>query len=216
LVETGFGPKLSPKQREFYRIPESRLLANLAELGYGPDDINFVINTHLHPDHCGGNTRIDNGIAVTAFPKAEYVVQEQEWHDATHPSERTRAVYLPENLLPLQEVNQLRLIRGEAQITPEIRCLPTPGHTFGHQSVIIQSAGETAIYMGDVSPWALNMERIPWTTAFDVQPLQTVDTKMSLRKWVLGNHALLIFGHDPKTPWGYLFEAEGAARVTPA
>ena len=216
LVETGFGPKLPPKQREFYRIPESRLLANLAELGYGPDDINFVINTHLHPDHCGGNTRIDNGIAVTAFPKAEYVVQEQEWHDATHPSERTRAVYLPENVMPLQEANQLRLIRGEAQITPEIRCLPTPGHTFGHQSVIIQSAGETAIYMGDVSPWALNMERLPWTTAFDVQPLQTVETKMALRKWVLGNHALLVFGHDPKTPWGHLFEAEGAARVTPA
>lgn len=216
LVDTGFGPKLPPRQREFYRLPESRLLANLAELGYGPEDIHFVINTHLHSDHCGGNTRLENGAAVPMFPKAVYVIQEQEWHDATHLSERTKAVYVPENILPLQAADQLRLIRGEAQITEEVRCLPTPGHTFGHQSLVIQSEGQTAIYVGDVSPWAVNMERLPWTTAFDVQPLQTVEIKRSVQKWALGRNALLIFGHDPRTPWGHLFEEEGAARITAA
>lgn len=216
LVDTGFGPKMPPKQRDFYRTPESRLLANLAELGYAPEDIHFVINTHLHPDHSGGNTRAESGMAVPTFPKAVYVIQEQEWHDATHPNERTRTFYLPENVLPLQEADQVRLIRGEAQITDEVRCLPTPGHTFGHQSVVIQSDGETAIYMGDMSPWALNMERLSWTTAFDVQPLQTVEIKRAVQKWVLERNALLIFGHDPKTPWGHLFEEEESVRVTPA
>jgi glyoxylase-like metal-dependent hydrolase (beta-lactamase superfamily II) len=215
LVDTGFGTKMPSKQREFYRTPDSRLLANLAELGYAPEDIHFVINTHLHPDHCGGNTRMENGVAVPSFPNAVYVVQEQEWHDATHPNERTRAVYLPENMLPLQKSDQLRLIRGEAQITDEIRCLPTPGHTFGHQSVVIQSDGETAIYVGDMAHWAVNMERLPWTTAFEVQPLQTMEIKQAIQKWALARNALLIFGHDPRTFWGHLFEAEETVRVTP-
>jgi glyoxylase-like metal-dependent hydrolase (beta-lactamase superfamily II) len=216
LVDTGFGPKMPPKQRDFYRIPESRLLANLAELGYAPEDIHYVVNTHLHPDHCGGNTRIEDGTPVPTFPKAVYVIQEQEWHDATHPNERTKSVYLPENLLPIQKADQLRLIRGETQITEEVRCLPTPGHTFGHQSVVVQSEGQTAMYVGDTAHWALNMERLAWTTAFEVQPLQTVDVKRSIQKWALARNALLVFGHDPKTFWGHLFEAEGAVRVTSA
>lgn len=216
LVNTGFGPKMSPKERGIYRFPESRLLTNLAELGFGPEDIHIVINTHLHPDHCGGNTTLVDGKPVPTFPKATYVVQDQEWYDATHPNERTRAVYLAENLLPLEERQQLRLIRGEEHIVEGIRCLPTPGHTFGHQSVAIESAGEAAIYLSDMAPWAVHLERLAWTTAFDVQPLQTVDVKRSIRQWALRNNALLIFEHDPRVPWGRLQEDGGAVRVVEA
>jgi len=215
LVDTGFGPKMDAKQRSIYRLPESRLVASLAELGYAPEDIHIVINTHLHSDHCGGNTKMENGKAVPLFPKATYVIQEGEWHDATHTNERTRGVYLPENVLPLQESGQLRLVRGEAQITDEVRCLPTPGHTLGHQSVVIRSDGEIAVYVGDMSPWALYMERLAWTTAFDALPLQTVETKRAFRHWAHRSNALLVFGHDPKAPWGRLREADGGLQVTP-
>ena len=213
LVDTGLGPKMGPKQREIFNMAESHLVASLAELGYAPEDIDIVINTHLHSDHCGGNTRMENEKVVPAFPKAVYVVQEQEWHDATHTTERTHGVYLPENVLPLQTAGQLRLVRGETQITDEVRCLPTPGHTSGHQSVVIRSDGEIAVYAGDMSPWALYMERLAWATAFDVQPLQTVETKRAFRHWAIRSNALLVFGHDPVRSWGRLREADGAVQV---
>jgi len=216
LVNTGFGPKLDPKQRDIFAIPESRLALSLAELGYAPADITHVINTHLHSDHCGGNTRLQDEKAVPTFPNATYIIQEQEWYDATHANERTRATYLPENLLPLAESGQLRLLRGEALITDEVRCLPTPGHTRGHQSVVVESAGETAIYVSDTAPWAVNLERAAWVTAFDTEPLLTLETKKALQQWALRTNALLIFEHDPRLSWGRLRQADGAMRVMPA
>lgn len=216
LVNTGFGPKLLPKMRDIFGIAESRLLSSLAELGYAPEDIDIVVNTHLHSDHCGGNTRTEDGIIVPTFPRATYVVQEQEWHDATHPNERTRATYLPENLLPVQEAGQLRLLRGEAPITDEVRCLPTPGHTPGHQCVVVESDGETAIYLSDLASWAVNFEKLAWVTAFDVHPFQTMETKKSIQRWAVETNALLIFEHDPQIPWGRLVEGDTGLQVIPA
>lgn len=216
LVNTGFGPKLAPKTRDIFGIPESRLLGNLAELGFAPEDIDIVVNTHLHSDHCGGNTRTENGTLVPTFPRALYMVQEQEWHDATHPNERTRATYLAENLLPVQEAGQLRLLRGDARITDEVRCLPSPGHTRGHQCVVVESEGETALYLSDLASWAVSFENVAWVTAFDTHPLQTMETKKALQRWALQTNALLIFEHDPRLPWGRLRETDGKLQVVPA
>ncbi len=216
LVNTGFGAKLSPKMRDIFGIPESQLLSSLAELGYTPEDIDIVVNTHLHSDHCGGNTTLENGVAVPTFPRATYIAQEQEWHDATHPNERTRATYLPENLLPVQEAGQLHLLRGDAQITDHVRCLLSPGHTPGHQCVVVESDGETAIYLSDLASWAVNFEKVAWVTAFDTHPLQTMETKKALQRWALRTDALLIFEHDARLPWGRLREADGGLQVVPA
>jgi len=216
LVNTGFGPKLTPKTRDIFGISESRLLNNLAALGCAPEDIDIVVSTHLHADHCGGNTKMENGSIVPTFPHALYMVQEQEWHDATHPNERTRATYLPENLLPVQKAGQLRLLRGDARITDEVRCLPSPGHTRGHQCIVVESEGKTAIYLSDLASWAVSFEHVAWVTAFDTHPLQTMETKKALQRWALQTDALLVFEHDSRLPWGRLREADGKLQVVPA
>jgi len=109
LIETGVGEKLPDKLREIYSIQrQGGLLAGLAQYGLSPKDINMVILTHLHFDHCGGNTIIgEEGKPIPTFPNAQYVIQKGEWEDATNPSPLNRASYLPENFLPLPEHGQL-------------------------------------------------------------------------------------------------------------
>jgi len=206
LVDTGYGRKLPARQCELLALRRDRggLLDNLRQLGYAPGDIDFVINTHLHPDHCGGNTVLRDDVAVPAFPNAEYWIQYHEWVDACCPNERTRKTYLPENFSPLQQADQLRLLYGDTQVTDEVRCVVTRGHTRGHQSVIIESAGEVAVFLGDVAARAVHLERLAWTTAFDTEPLETLEAKRALRDWALKKHALLIFGHDVRMPIGRL------------
>lgn len=192
LIETGLGNKPgNPYQGG------GRLLQNLAAEGIRPQEIDVVINTHLHADHCGWNTVLRDGVALPTFPSARYYLQHKEWEDATHPNERTRAAYLAHNLLPLEEAGQLELVDGERQVTPEVRILPNPGHTEGHAVVAITSGGETAVYLGDMAQHVTQLERFPWTTAFDVLPLVSLETKKRvITQAIEGNH-LLIVPHLP-------------------
>jgi glyoxylase-like metal-dependent hydrolase (beta-lactamase superfamily II) len=206
LVDTGFGRKLSPKDSNLFALRRDHgdLLDNLEHLGCGPGDIDIVINTHLHSDHCGGNTISREGVPVPTFPNARYWIQRLEWADACYPNERTRSSYIPEHFLPIQQAGQLQLLHGDARVTKEVRCVVTRGHTRAHQSVIVESAGEVAVFLGDLASGAVQLERLPWTTAFDTEPLETVETKRAMRDWAAERHALLIFGHDVSTPCGYL------------
>jgi glyoxylase-like metal-dependent hydrolase (beta-lactamase superfamily II) len=111
---------------------------------------------------------------------------------------------LPENLLALEASGQLRLLNGDTVVTSEVRTLVTPGHTRGHQCVILESGGQTAIYLSDLAPLTVNLERLAWMTAFDVEPLETLETKRRIRDWALAADLLLIFEHDPGVPLGRL------------
>jgi len=216
LVDTGVGDKLSAKRKEILNLERQRgLVESLKDKGVDPREIDVVINTHLHADHCGGNTREEAGRTIPTFPQADYWVQEEEWEAVQHPSERTRAAYLPENYDPLQERGNLCLIRGDTPVTSEVRCIVTPGHTRGHQSVVIESEGKRALYLGDLAPWAVNMERLAWVPAADVEPLVNIETKRRIREWVLEEEILLIFGHDPYIKAGYLHRLGNEFRVEP-
>lgn len=198
LIETGFGSKLNSRQMEIFGMQRERgLVEDLAAHGIGVDDIDIVINTHLHADHCGGNTVLKDGAAVPTFPRAEYWVQSDEWEVALHPNERTRATYLPENLLPIQESGQLKLLRGDVEVTPEVRCILSPGHTHSHQSVVIESQGETAIFVGDIAQYAVQLERLAWVAAFDVEPLVSIETKRRLMNLAVERGAVVISVHQP-------------------
>jgi glyoxylase-like metal-dependent hydrolase (beta-lactamase superfamily II) len=217
LVDTGFGDKLSSKERQIWSIAgESRLVGDLRRLGFAAEDIDVVINTHLHSDHCGGNTVLRDGQVVPTFPRAEYWIQRLEWADARYPNERTRATYLAENFVPLEERGQLCLLYGDTHVTSEVRCIVTRGHTRSHQSVVIESGGETAIYLGDLASWTIQMERLAWVSAFDVEPLETIETKRRIRDWALEKGALLIFEHDSRVQMGYLRENKGETKVEAA
>lgn len=226
LVDTGYGHKLTEKQRAIHALerPEGDVVAALGRLGLHPHDIDIVINTHLHADHCSGNTKWasagsdnirpvnespqgeDRGCveAIPTFPRAQYCVQRLEWADACFPNERTRGTYFAENFRPLEATGQLRLLNGDTYITPEVRCIVTRGHTRAHQSVVIESKGQTAIYLGDAAPTAASLERLAWIAAFDVEPLESLETKRGLREWALQKDVVLFFEHDVRVPVGRL------------
>jgi glyoxylase-like metal-dependent hydrolase (beta-lactamase superfamily II) len=147
LVDTGYGDKLSDQEREFIRLEgDGRLLASLAASGVAPEDVDMVINTHLHGDHCGGNTRYnEKGDLVPTFPNALYYVQRIELADAMFPNQRTRGTYHRENLDSVERAGQLRVLWGDTRLTEEVRVLVTPGHTPAHQCVVIESV-DTVVF----------------------------------------------------------------------
>src|SRR6202050_3188936 len=137
LVETGMGNKLSERMVKFYGQP-AKLLANLGAAGVAPEDIDIVINSHLHFDHCGWNTiRNKDGKIVPTFPRAKYYAPEGEWQYARKPSERDAISYIPDNYDPLVESGQMTLLQGGEEIVPGISVQTFPGHTASMHAVIV-------------------------------------------------------------------------------
>jgi glyoxylase-like metal-dependent hydrolase (beta-lactamase superfamily II) len=212
LIETGVGDK-EGHRRQASPAAEGNLLAGLAALDIQPDQIDTVINTHLHADHCGWNTRQDeDGSAVPTFPRARYLIQRGEWEAATHPNERTRATYLAENLLPLEKSGQLELIDGELTVTPEITILPTRGHTEDHASVVLTSGGETAIYIGDLVQHQVQLARTAWVSSFDILPLVAMETKKRIVERAIREQAIVISVHCPFPGIGRMTAIEDGKR----
>lgn len=211
LVDTGIGEKLKERFKDIYRVERDfSLIEVLHRRGIEPDDIDKVINTHLHFDHCGGNTVKRGGKSVPTFPNAQYIIQRQEWYDATHPNERTKASYLKENFVPLEENDQLLLVDGEHEVSKGVKVIVTNGHTQGHQSVLIESDGSKAIYLGDLIPTASHI-KIPYVMGYDLYPLDIIKKKKDILQTALNEHWLLIFEHDPKITFAYIVEENGKA-----
>src|ERR1700752_1650374 len=137
LIETGMGNKLSERMIKFYGQP-AKLLDNLAAAGIAPEDIDIVINSHLHFDHCGWNTvRDKNGKIAPTFPRAKYYAPEGEWQYARQPSERDSISFISENYDPLVESGQMTLLKGGEEIVPGISVKRFPGHTAHMQAIIV-------------------------------------------------------------------------------
>jgi glyoxylase-like metal-dependent hydrolase (beta-lactamase superfamily II) len=144
LVETGMGNKLSDRMAKIYGQP-AQLLTNLAAGGISPEDIDIVINTHLHFDHCGWNTvRDTTGKIVPTFARARYYAPEGEWQYARKPSERDAISYIPDNYDPLVKSGQMTLLKGGEEIIPGISVQTFPGHTASMQAVIIRGGSSAA------------------------------------------------------------------------
>jgi glyoxylase-like metal-dependent hydrolase (beta-lactamase superfamily II) len=217
LIDNGAGNKESDRFVEIYGIenvalePASQatiLESSLAAAGYAPDDVDVMIDTHLHFDHAGGNTHAaPDGEVRVSFPRARYVVQRGEWEFAHLRNERIQASYLPHNFDPVMQAGRLELADGEIEVVPGIRLIRTPGHTPHHQSVLIESGGETACFLADVIPTSAHLP-LPWIMGYDVEPLVTLESKRALLERARAERWLLVFEHDPVVPWGRLDPAE--------
>ncbi|MFZ3366891.1 MAG: MBL fold metallo-hydrolase [Candidatus Sulfotelmatobacter sp.] len=212
VVETGMGNKLSERMVKFYGQP-ARLFANLAAGGVAPEDIDIVINTHLHFDHCGWNTVRDNdGKIVPTFPRAKYYAPEGEWQYARRPSERDSISYIPDNYDPLVQSGQMTLLKGDEEIVPGISVKTFPGHTAHMQAVIVESGGRTACYISDLIPTAAHID-VTWGMGFDLYPLQTIESKKQYYAKAIPEKWLTVFTHDAKAPWAYLEKDETGKMV---
>ena len=202
LVDTGMGDRWSEKEVRMYRIDRSTtLLQGLRACGLGPPDIDVVVNTHLHFDHAGGNTRREGDRLVPTFPRARYVVQRGEWDDATHPHERSRASYRTDDFLPLEVAGQLDLIEGEAEVAPGVRAVRVGGHTTHHQMVVVESGGETMVVPTDLLPTSSHLP-LPFVMGYDLFPVATVEAKRKLLDAAVAGGWRILFYHDPRTPLG--------------
>ncbi len=198
LIDTGPGGKFNARQREIFCLDEGEpLLANLAAKGLGAEDIDLVILSHLHFDHAGGATRHDDqGNLVPTFPKARYVVQRVEWETAIENAPELKGSYPLENLLPLEAAGQLDLINGNVEITPGLTAWQTPGHTKGHQSLILKTDKGTVVYLADVCPTLAHLPAL-WCMAYDVDLLESRRRKPEVLGRVADERWQVIFCHDP-------------------
>jgi len=239
LVETGMGNKLSDRMIKFYGQP-AQLLDNLAAGGIAPEDVDIVINSHLHFDHCGWNTLRDkNGKIVPTFPRAKYYAPEGEWQYARHPSERDSISFISENYDSLVESGQMTLLKGGEEIVPGISVQTFPGHTAHMQAVILNGhpgsgttgkgtasavpmsekneralapEGTIACYISDLIPTTAHID-LTWGMSFDLYPLQTIESKKRYYAQAIPQKWLTVFTHDPKTPWAYVEKDESGKMI---
>jgi glyoxylase-like metal-dependent hydrolase (beta-lactamase superfamily II) len=203
LVDTGAGNKDDAKFHDIYGLENdgdpgpTRLEDGIRETGHRPDDVRWVINTHLHFDHAGGDTAArPDGTIVPSFANATYVVQKGELEFSASLNERIRASYLARNYQPVVEAGRFTLIEGDVEILPGIRSLVTPGHIPFHQSILVQSGGETACFLGDLVPTSAHLPA-PWIMGYDLEPLVTLETKKRVLTRAAQEGWLLVFEHDP-------------------
>ncbi|HEX7023470.1 MAG TPA: MBL fold metallo-hydrolase [Gemmatimonadales bacterium] len=228
LIDSALGNKEDAKFRDIYgisnagRAGRTQLEAAIAEAGHDPADVRWVINTHLHFDHAGGNTweELDpNGVAVggprLTFPNATYVVQWGDLDFARHPNERTRASYLPHNFEPVAEAGKWKLLHGDVDVLPGISVRVTPGHVPYHQSILLRDGGETLFYLGDMMPTRHHLP-LPWIMGYDVEPLRTLESKRKLVREAQDEDWWLFFEHDPDVVMGRIGEGEKGPEIAAA
>ena len=206
LIETGIGNKLPERLIKIFGQP-AKLLDNLAAAGFSPDDVDIVINTHLHYDHCGWNTVLQGDKIEPTFPKAKYFAPEGEWQHGRLQLERDAISYISENYDPLITSGQMELLQGDREIVPGISVKVFPGHTEHMQAVFITSGGQTACYISDLIPTTAHID-LTWGMAFDLLPLQTIESRKRYYAQSIPEKWLTMFTHDPNTPWAYIEKDE--------
>jgi len=209
LVETGAGDKWDARRRDIYALDGAgRLLEQLAARGVTPEQVDFVINTHLHFDHCGWNTRRAGDRVVPTFPRARYVVQRGELEHARQPTERDRASYLPENFEPVAAAGQWWEVEGEVELVPGVRVVPVPGHTRDMQCVLLEGSRLRACILADLVPTTAHLP-YAWIMAYDLYPMLTLYNRKRWLPRLAREGWLCLFVHDPVTPAATLEERDG-------
>jgi glyoxylase-like metal-dependent hydrolase (beta-lactamase superfamily II) len=214
LIETGIGNKLPDRLIKIFGQP-AKLLDNLSGAGISPEDIDIVINTHLHFDHCGWNTVLQGGKVAPTFPNAKYYAPEGEWQHGRLQLERDAISYMSDNYDPLIKTGQMELLQGDREIVPGVSVKVFPGHTQTMQAVIIKSGGQTACYISDLIPTSAHID-LTWGMAFDLFPLLTIENRKRYYAQSIPEKWLTMFTHDPQVPWAYIEKDERGKMTTRA
>ncbi len=202
LVETGIGPKLNEKSRAIHKN-QAALLESFERAAVSPDEIDIVINTHLHFDHCGWNTYYKDGKPVPTFPNAAYYAQQGELDHAHEQHERDRVSYLTDNYDPLVRSGQMRLLSGNAEIAPGISVEVYPGHTRDLQAVTVRAGDQTVCYISDLIPTSHHLDPT-WVMGYDLYPLDSINNRHRFYKRAIPEKWLVVFTHDHEVPWAHV------------
>ncbi len=206
-IETGIGNKLPEKLRGIYEA-KALLPESFAAAGIRPDEVDVVINSHLHFDHCGWNTtRLDDGRIVPTFPNARYFAHRGEVEHGHRQLERDAVSYISANYDPLIESGQMTLLdlrAGEAQeIVPGITVELFPGHTHQLMAVHVDSGGRHACYISDLLPTSAHLD-VTWVMGYDLDPLRCIEERKRFYSRAIPEQWLVLFTHDHHTPMGFV------------
>lgn len=217
LLDTGVGPDVDRRYADFYSFErDPGLFGLLGVLGLEPSAIDIVVNSHLHFDHCGGNTlRTSEGGWTPAFPRARYVVQRGEWEQALHPVDRDKPSYIPARLKALSGPGTLSLAEGDALVAPGVEAVLVPGHTAFHQGIKVVSGGRTFFYLGDAVPTAAHID-LPYIMSYDLYPVDTFNNKKALLARAAEEGWVVAFSHDLDHPFGTLTRSGKGLDFVPA
>ena len=215
LIDTGIGDKWSKKHQAMYGIERQRSfdesLRAIARVS--AEQITIVINTHLHFDHAGGNTKLDeSGKVVAAFPNARYFVSRAEYEHAEAPTERDRASYFADNWRPLKESGQLELKEAEYEVVPGLRLGTHAGHNRSMQCARLEQDGQTLFGFADLVPTRAHVP-FAWVMGYDLYPVETVEAKKKLLPQAARENWTCLFYHDPDQALWKVVEDDGKLRV---
>jgi glyoxylase-like metal-dependent hydrolase (beta-lactamase superfamily II) len=207
VIETGIGNKLPEKLRGFFDAKQ-KLPDAFRAAGIKPEEVDIVINSHLHFDHCGWNTtKLDDGRVVPTFPNARYFVHRGEVEHGHLQLERDRVSYTSDNYDPLIANGQMTLIDakpGESrEIAPGISVEVCPGHTAQMMAVMLDSGGRRACYVSDLIPTSAHLD-ITWGMGYDLYPLTVIEERKRFYSRAIPQQWLVLFTHDHDRPMGYV------------
>jgi glyoxylase-like metal-dependent hydrolase (beta-lactamase superfamily II) len=185
IVDTGLGPGPHAAQNGV----EGMLLKNLAAVGVQPEDVDGVINTHIHPDHVGWNL-VDG---KPTFPRARYTISRVDFEHWT--SQDDAPAYVPDQVVPLEDMDVLDLVEDDQEIFIGVRTLGTPGHTPGHQSILIESGGEAAVVTGDVLHTPAQLQEPDWSFRADIDKEAAIASRKMLIEKAITEKLTVAAGH---------------------
>lgn len=207
VIETGIGNKLPEKLRAIYDAKQL-LPDSFQAAGIRPEEVDIVINSHLHFDHCGWNTtKMGDGRVLPTFPNARYFVHRGEVEHGHLQLDRDRVSYISENYDPLIASGQMSLLDtpagGCTEIVPGISVEVFPGHTAQMMAVMIDSGGYRACYVADLIPTAAHLDPT-WVMGYDLYPLTSIEERKRFLSRAIPQQWLVLFTHDHHRPMGYL------------
>jgi len=206
LVDTGLG---HGADRPGLLEPPA-LLEVMKQAGTLPGEVDLVLFTHLHWDHTGWNTSGDDGGLHPTFPNARYIVSRKEYDYWTGPGDKpANGPDYDRVLAPLEAAGQLDLVDDEYAATQEVVAVPTPGHTPGHVSFAVVSAGERAYILGDAVHKPVQLTEPDWYPGFDLDPVQSTRSRHMILDRATDERALLAGGHFAFPSMGHVTEADG-------
>jgi len=199
ITDTGVGKKMNEKLSRIYNVDHEKydLLSSLEKAGLKPEEISDVFLTHLHFDHTGGTTRLDEKDELQlTFSNATHHIQKEHWQWANNPSVRDGASFMKENFVPVKEHGKLNLIDGPGTFEPGMEIFVLQGHTPSMQTLKISDGKKTLFYCADLMPTATHIP-LPYIMGYDLQPMSTLEEKKNVLPQAVDEEWLLVFEHDP-------------------
>ena len=215
IVDTCVGND-KPRTAPFFNQLHTDFLARLNTAGWSCESVQAVLCTHLHVDHVGWNTMLEAGQWRPTFPNARYLIGRQEYHHWTSEAPRAdTAQLLTDSIEPLLSRGLVDLIETDTRLSAEISLFPTPGHTPGHVSVLIESAGRRAVITGDTMHHPCQIACPDWSSGFDSDPDLSRATRRGFLTRFADQEALIIGTHFGGPSAGRLVREGAAYRLIP-